>query len=854
MQIQHSVIDFHSALHSDAVHTACTGPGAPFCDTRFLNVLRSTANISEMARLTSALSETATHIGYEIHHWQLLAAAYMLSGQHCFVITATGSGKTFCYQSVLLHQSDTIVAVICPLITLMEDQVAAARNLGLSAVALHAENLLHHEQLITDVAKGVYRLVLLGPEFCVPGNPHWMCLTKDCVFRRRLLGIVIDEAHLCHAWRDFRPRIDGLFRLNSWFNIPLMVMSATMTPYVRQYVHTGLRLPGHVPLIHRSIDRPEMYLSVKTIQHPVATFKDLDFLLPSSVSQQELIPTIVFADSQLEVSTLCRHFWSKAPPDWYHRNPFTFAAISTGFSQERRMLILKAMRAGMVKILFATQIAEVGLDFGTVARVVQWRVPLTLSGAGLWQRWGRACRRKDTIGVGIVFVSSATKIPSTLDHPLALLRTGPQDATVDAVLQSIYSFDSGTKRKDFGAGAARSLLACPLQDDTPYELNPVVAVAHHHGLEDGSSESHDDIPDGLDSVDDCGQPADTLPDFDHTAVDPHQPQAGKSRAVPMLCRLILWIVNTSGCIRECFLRYFDEAGFDGARYSLTGVDRLPTPCCDRHTPFDQLPMEYAQLMPEYHHPITASSSTLDASQAQATIDGPSKRCPVLRPTAQQSTAIAQELRSYRRSIWNASDLGGPYSIYPSYKLLSEQQIQALVKQAGQIYAGSTSPLAVLKLAPTNGLQPHEQALVDAICAAWDSATAPAPSTSDPSALAPSMSAPSTSASTGQTGGQSIQPQTTPNMDSGTSVWPSHTHVASVCMFCAELLSCLGSVAGPLKYPDESQLPLAVQHALKQHPRPRGRPSRVSVQARQQLIAELTAQFLAGCLDQSRPAS
>jgi hypothetical protein len=802
VHIWYSAIDFHSAVDNDAVHTACTGPGAPFWDTRFRNVLHSTAQISALASLTTALSETTISVGYEVHQWQLLAAAHMLAGQHCFVITATGSGKTFCYQAVLLHRSETVVAVICPLITLMEDQVAAARKIGLSAVALHAENLLHHEQLITEVAQGVYRLVLLGPEFCVPGNPHWMFLTKDCVFRRRLLGIVIDEAHLCHAWRDFRPRIDGLFRLNSWFNIPFMVMSATMTPYVRQYVHTGLRLPGHVPLIHCSIDRPEMYLSVKTIQHPVATFQDLDFLLPSSVSQEELIPTIVFADSQLEVSTLCKHFWSKAPPDWYHRNPFTFAAISTGFSQDRRMLILKAMRAGMVKILFATQIAEVGLDFGTVARVVQWRVPLTLSGAGLWQRWGRACRRKDTIGVGIVFVSAATKIPSTLDHPLALLRTGPQDATVDAVLQSIYSFDSGTKRKDVGTGAARSLLACPIQDATPYELNPVVAVAHQHGLEDGSSESPDDIQDGLESVADCGQPADTLSDFnthtiaesDPTAVDPHQPQAGKSRAVPMLCRLILWIVNTSGCIRECFLRYFDEAGFDGARYRLTGVDRLPTPCCDRHTPFDRLPMEYAQLMPEYHRPGTASSSTLDGLQAQATIDGHSKRCPVLRPTAQQSTAIAQELRSYRRRIWNASGLGGPYSIYPSYKLLSEQQIQALVKQSGQIYAGSTSPLAVLKLAPTNGLQPHEQALVDAICTAWDSATAPAPSTPDSSALAPSMSAPSTSASTGQTSGQSIQQscslsshlhvdQTTPHVDEGKSVWPSHKCRWCVFVWC-----------------------------------------------------------------------
>jgi hypothetical protein len=228
-------------------------------------------------------------------------------------------------------------------------------------------------------------------------------------------------------------------------------------------------------------------------------------------------------------------------------------------------------------------------------------------------------------------------------------------------------------------------------------------------------------------------------------MDLHQPRSGKSKAVPMLCRLILWIVNTSGCIRECFLRYFDEAGFDGRRYSLTGPDRLSTPCCDRHTPFERLPMEYAQLMPEYHGLISDSSDMRDGSQAAATIDRPSNHVPVKRPTTQQSAAVEEALRSYRRRIWNASGLGGPYSIYPSYKLLSEQRIQTLAKQCGQIYGGDVSPLTVLRLAPTDGLQPHAQAIVQAICAAWDSAAASAPSTSDSSTAVQSTSTSCTSA-------------------------------------------------------------------------------------------------------------
>jgi superfamily II DNA helicase RecQ len=288
----------------DTIHTAYTGPGAPFCAGRFRNVGQSSNAVPAISTLARRLSVTisAAAICHEVDDWQLVASAHMLAGKDCFIITATGSGKTFCYQSVLLHNSDAIMVVICPLITLMEDQVASAAKLGIPAIALHADNLLNSPDLVTKVANGAYRLVLVGPEFCVPGNRHWMGLTVDCAFSQRLIGITIDEAHLCHAWRDFRPKVDGLFRLRSWFQVPFMVMSATMTPYVRAYVHSSLRLPGHIPLIHRPIDRPEIYLSVKTIQHSLSTFQDLDFLLSPQIDPEDLIPTIVFADSHAEVS------------------------------------------------------------------------------------------------------------------------------------------------------------------------------------------------------------------------------------------------------------------------------------------------------------------------------------------------------------------------------------------------------------------------------------------------------------------------------------------------------------------------------------------------------------------------
>jgi superfamily II DNA helicase RecQ len=83
--------------------------------------------------------------------------------------------------------------------------------------------------------------------------------------------------------------------------VPYLVLSATMTSYVRGYVHHSLRLSDSTPNIHRPVDRPEIYLSARIAQHPLDSHKDLDFLFQEGMTIEEVVPTIVFADSRAEV-------------------------------------------------------------------------------------------------------------------------------------------------------------------------------------------------------------------------------------------------------------------------------------------------------------------------------------------------------------------------------------------------------------------------------------------------------------------------------------------------------------------------------------------------------------------------
>ena len=66
------------------------------------------------------------------------AVERVVHGGDALVLMPTGGGKSVCYQVPALVRHGVAV-VVSPLIALMDDQVAALRQLGVSAGALHSE-------------------------------------------------------------------------------------------------------------------------------------------------------------------------------------------------------------------------------------------------------------------------------------------------------------------------------------------------------------------------------------------------------------------------------------------------------------------------------------------------------------------------------------------------------------------------------------------------------------------------------------------------------------------------------------------------------------------------------------------
>ncbi|GDY13919.1 ATP-dependent DNA helicase RecQ [Planctomycetota bacterium] len=200
------------------------------------------------------------HWGYDAFRpLQREAVGAALGKRDCLVLLPTGGGKSLCYQ-VPAACGAGLVLVVSPLVALMDDQVAAAREAGLRAGALHA-NLTESERrrVRSELENGTIDLVYVSPERLIPGD-------LLPAIARRLALVAVDEAHCVSHWgHDFRPEYRQLAAtFDRLPRVARMALTATATPAVQDDIIAQLalsrpeRLVGHVDrdnLNYRSLPR-----------------------------------------------------------------------------------------------------------------------------------------------------------------------------------------------------------------------------------------------------------------------------------------------------------------------------------------------------------------------------------------------------------------------------------------------------------------------------------------------------------------------------------------------------------------------------------------------------------------------
>jgi ATP-dependent DNA helicase RecQ len=190
---------------------------------------------------------------------------HVIAGGDALVLMPTGSGKSICYQIPALCRPGVAI-VVSPLIALMQNQVAALRELGVRAAALHSNLHWSDIQETQDrLAAGGLDLVYVAPErLTMPGF-------LDLLARSRIALFAIDEAHCVSQWgHDFRPDYRQLAILHERFpEVPRLALTATADEPTRRDIQRQLKLDD-ARLFVAGFDRPNITYRVVLKSEPKA--------------------------------------------------------------------------------------------------------------------------------------------------------------------------------------------------------------------------------------------------------------------------------------------------------------------------------------------------------------------------------------------------------------------------------------------------------------------------------------------------------------------------------------------------------------------------------------------------------
>ncbi len=302
---------------------------------------------------------------------QLRAVRAALAGRSALVVLPTGGGKSVCYQvpSLVL---DGLTVVVSPLISLMQDQVQAARARGICAAALTSAIAPAEKQgILRDVVRGAVKLLYVAPERLATGA---------LVGVLKAVGVsllAVDEAHCVSEWgHDFRPayRRLGVVRL-ALGRPPTLALTATATRAVRDDIIATLRL-GAVERIVGSFDRPNLFFAAIQVRDDGERRRRLlEGLTPQRGAAVVYVPTRSGAER-----------WSRV----LLQSGIVAAPYHAGLEHAVRRQIQEEFLTDRLPCVVATSAFGMGIDKSDVRRVIH--LGLSTSLEAYYQEAGRAGR------------------------------------------------------------------------------------------------------------------------------------------------------------------------------------------------------------------------------------------------------------------------------------------------------------------------------------------------------------------------------------------------------------------------------------------------------------------------------
>ena len=316
----------------------------------------------------SALREYFGYTAFREGQDQLIDA--ILAGRDVFGIMPTGGGKSLCYQIPALLLSG-ITLVISPLISLMQDQVRALKEAGISAAYINST--LTSSQMRTAFSRirdGQYKIIYIAPERLMTDG--FLALANDM----EISLIAVDEAHCISSWgQDFRPSylkiVDFIKNLRK--RPVVAAFTATATDVVRGDVERILELQNPLRVI-TGFDRPNLRYEVLS---PSRKNDELMRILRAHPDESG----IIYCATRKKVETVC---------DLLCAYDFPATRYHAGLSEEERRRNQEDFVYDRKPVMVATNAFGMGIDKSNVRYVLHYNMPQSLE--AYYQEAGRVGR------------------------------------------------------------------------------------------------------------------------------------------------------------------------------------------------------------------------------------------------------------------------------------------------------------------------------------------------------------------------------------------------------------------------------------------------------------------------------
>jgi len=307
--------------------------------------------------------------------------ALVAGRRRALVVQRTGWGKSAVYfvaTALLREQGAGPTVIISPLLSLMRNQIAAARRAGIVAVTINSANMQDWAQVHEQVRSGAVDVLLVSPERL--NNPGFRDEVLPALAASAGL-VVIDEAHCISDWgHDFRPDYRRIRTLLTDLpsGIPVLATTATANARVTSDVAEQLQVADTQPVLvlRGTLDRVSLHLGVIGLPDQPSRLAWLAQHLPELPGSGIIYCLTVAATEQVA--------------NFLRANGFQVAAYSGQTEQSDRLQAEEDLLNNKVKALVATSALGMGFDKPDLGFVVHLGAPA--SPISYYQQVGRAGR------------------------------------------------------------------------------------------------------------------------------------------------------------------------------------------------------------------------------------------------------------------------------------------------------------------------------------------------------------------------------------------------------------------------------------------------------------------------------